>query len=55
MMGNVMQDGMQKMMDCTGSGWFMIGTHAVVLAAVVLAGAALIKYVFFSPRSGTAN
>jgi len=55
MMENMMQNGMQGMMTCTGSGWLMMGTHVVVLAVVLLAGAALVKYVFFTPRSTCAN
>jgi hypothetical protein len=51
MMGNMMQNGMQGMMTCAGSGWLMMGTHVVVLAVVLLAGAALVKYLFFTPRN----
>jgi len=55
MMGNMMQNGMQGMMTCTGSGWLIMGTHVAVLAVVLLAGAALVKYLFFTPQSTSAN
>ena len=54
MMGNMMQNGMHGMMTCTG-GWLMMGTHVVGLALVLLAGAALVKYLFFTPRKTSAN
>jgi hypothetical protein len=54
-MGNMMQSGMQGMMTCTGSGWAMMGAQVVVLAVVLLAGAALVKFLFFTTRIKGAN
>ncbi len=48
-MPNMMHGGMQSMMSGV-AGWFMMGTYVVGLAVLILAGAALIKYLFFSQR-----
>ena len=37
---------MSQMMD-GGHGWLMIGTGVLVIAVLVLAAVALVKYVFF--------
>ena len=49
MMQNMMHGGMMSGAD----GWFMMGAHAAVFVVVILAGAALVKYLFFSPRAGS--
>lgn len=49
MMQNMMPGGM---MGC-GGGWWMMGTHVVGFVVLILAGAALVKYLFFSHRAGS--
>jgi hypothetical protein len=41
---------MQSMMDCGAVGWLMIAGGVLKYAVLLLAGAALIKYLFFASR-----
>jgi len=47
---NMTPDAMHAMMSCGGGGWFATGTHVVGLVVLLLAGAALVKYLFFADR-----
>ena len=46
-MQNMMQDGV---MNCAAGGWWMVGSHVVALVVLILAGAALVKYLFSGGR-----
>jgi hypothetical protein len=54
MMKNMTPDAMHAMMSCGGGGWFATGAHVVGLVVLLLAGAALVKYLFFADRHTTA-
>jgi hypothetical protein len=41
---------MHNMMDCGAVGWLMMAGAALKYAVLLLAGAALIKYLFFASR-----
>lgn len=43
---------MQSMTDCGFGGWLMTGSGFVFLVVLILAAAALIKYLFFAGRGG---
>lgn len=43
---------MQGMMDSGFGGWLMMGAGFLVFVVLILAAAALIKYLFFAGRSG---
>ena len=48
---NMTPDTMHAMMNC--GGWFATGAHVVGLVVLLLAGAALVKYLFFADRRST--
>lgn len=43
---------MQNTMDCGFGGWVMMGAGVLLLAVLILGAAALIKYLFFTGRTG---
>ena len=43
---------MQGMMDCGVGGWLMVGAGSLVLVVLILAVAALVKYLFSAGRGG---
>jgi hypothetical protein len=45
---------MDSVLNCGGSAWLMIATGVVTYGVLALAGAALIKYLFFAGRSQAA-
>ena len=47
-MQNMTPDVMHTMMSC--GGWFATGAHIVGLVVLLLAGAALVKYLCFADR-----
>lgn len=42
---------MQSMMDSGFAGWLMTGTGFLFLVVLILAAAALVKYLFFGSRN----
>lgn len=46
---------MNTLMNCGSHGWFMIAGGVLLYGVLALAGAALVKYIFFAGRSGTAG
>ena len=50
MMQSMMQSMPHGMMGGYG-GWLMMGSHLLLVVVLVLAVAALVKYLFFIPRS----
>jgi len=46
---------MDGVLNCGANGWLMIAGSVVTYGALALAGAALIKYLFFANRSGAAG
>lgn len=46
---------MNTLMDCGSNGWLMIAGGVLIYGVLALAGAALIKYLFFAGRSRTAG
>ena len=50
---NMTPDAMHAMMSC-GGGWFATGVHVVGLVVLLLAGAALVKYLFLTDRRTSA-
>ncbi|SDR61786.1 hypothetical protein SAMN05444161_0136 [Rhizobiales bacterium GAS191] len=46
---------MDRVLNCAGNGWFMIAGTVVTYGVLALAGAALIKYLFFANRSSAAG
>ncbi len=47
---NMTPDAMHAMMRCGSGGWVAAGTHVFGLVVLLLAGAALIKYLLFANR-----
>jgi hypothetical protein len=41
---------MESVLNCSNGGWFMIAAGIATYGLLVLGGAALIKYLFFSNR-----
>jgi len=52
--GNEEQEMMDSVLDCGANGWLMIAGGVVTYGVLALAGAALIKYLFFAGRSSAA-
>lgn len=46
---------MDSVLNCGASGWLMIAGGVVTHGVLALAGAALIKYLFFAERSNAAG
>jgi hypothetical protein len=46
---------MDSVLNCGSGGWFMIAAGIATYGLVALSGAALIKYLFFANRGGTAT
>ena len=46
---------MDSVLNCGAGGWLMIAAGGVTFGVVALAGAALIKYLFFADRSAAAG
>ena len=42
---------MDGVLNCSGEGWLMITGVVMIYGVLALAGAALIKYLFFAERS----
>jgi hypothetical protein len=42
---------MDAVLNCSGDGWLMITGVVMIYGVLALAGAALIKYLFFAERS----
>jgi hypothetical protein len=47
-------DGMDSVLNCTGDGWLMIAGVVLIYGVLALAGAALIKDLFFAGRGRAA-
>jgi hypothetical protein len=45
---------MDSILDCGTNGWLMIAAGVVTYGVLALAGAALIKYLFFADRTAAA-
>ena len=45
---------MDSVLSCTEGGWFMIAAGITFYGVLALAGAALVKYLFFENRNSTA-
>jgi hypothetical protein len=50
-----MMEMMNSMAECGSHGWFMIAGSVLLYGVLGLAGAALVKYLFFEGRSRTAT
>jgi hypothetical protein len=46
---------MDSVFNCGTGGWFMIAAAVATYGLLALAGAALVKYLFFTNRRGTAT
>ncbi len=46
---------MDSVLNCTNGGWFMVAAGITTYALLALAGAALIKYLFFANRRSTST
>ena len=46
---------MDSVLNCGAGGWLMIASGVVTYGVLALAGAALIKYLFFAKRSRIAG
>jgi len=46
---------MDSVLNCGADGWVMIAGAVVMYGVLALAGAALIKYLFFANRGSTAT
>ena len=46
---------MDSVLNCGANGWLMIAGGLVTYGVLALAGAALIKYLFFANRDSTAT
>lgn len=44
---------MDNVMNCGSHGWFMLASGLLISGVLVLAGAALVKFLFFSGRGAT--
>jgi hypothetical protein len=42
---------MDGVLNCSGDGWLMIASVVMIYGVLALAGAALIKHLFFADRS----
>jgi type IV secretory pathway VirB2 component (pilin) len=51
---NMTPAAMHAMMSCGSGGWLATGIHVVGLVVLLLAGAALVKYLFFGDRRNIA-
>jgi hypothetical protein len=45
---------MNGVLQCSSNGWLMIASGVAIYGLLALAGAALVKYLFFSSRSSKA-
>ena len=46
---------METVLNCSASGWLMIAGGVATYGVLILAGAALVKYLFSAERSHAAN
>jgi hypothetical protein len=46
---------MDTVLNCGANGWLMLAAGVLIYGTLTLAGAALIKYLFFAYRSHTAG
>jgi len=46
---------MDSVLDCGTNGWLMIAAGVLTYGLLALAGAALVKYLFFANRTATAG
>jgi hypothetical protein len=46
---------MDSVLNCGANGWLMIAAGVVTYGMLALAGAALVKYLFFADRTATAS
>jgi hypothetical protein len=44
-----------SVLSCSNGGWFMIAAGTATYGVLALAGAALVKFLFFSSRRSTAT
>jgi hypothetical protein len=45
---------MNGVLECSSNGWLMIASGVAIYGLLALAGAALVKYLFFGSRSSKA-
>ena len=45
---------MDSILNCTNGGWFMIAAGIATYGLLALAGAALVRYLFFTKRGNAA-
>ena len=46
---------LNSVLECGSSGWLMIASGVAIYGLLALAGAALVKYLFFRNRGSTAS
>jgi hypothetical protein len=46
---------MDSVLNCSANAWLMIAAGVVTYGMLALAGAALVKYLFFADRTATAS